>query len=99
MSRYDVLISLGGEAMRASTNSKNMTGRYGPELRDFALFVPTEAGALAAWARRVLVVGLIVLLCFVSVGLIDPRTTAQEVAGHHRWRVAMEPALHLNVPG
>ena len=59
------------------------------------LFVPIAGGALAEQARRgrVLVAGLIVLLCFVSLSFIDPRTIAQEVVGQDRSRIAMEPAL------
>ena len=59
------------------------------------MFVPIAAGTLAARARRgrVLVAGLIILLCFVSLGLIDPRTIAQEVVGQDRWRMAMEATL------
>ena len=59
------------------------------------LFVPIAGGALAERARRgrVPVAGLIVLLCFVSLSFIDPRTVAQEVVGQDRWRMAMEPAL------
>ena len=37
--------------------------------------------------------GFIALLFFVSFGSIDPRTIAQEVVGHDRLRMAMEPAL------
>jgi formylglycine-generating enzyme required for sulfatase activity len=81
--------------MRAPANSKNMIERYGVELRDFALFVPIAAGTLAERARRggVLVAGLIVLLCIVSLGLTDPRTIAQEVVGKDRLRMAMEATL------
>ena len=59
------------------------------------LFVPIAGGALAERARRgrVPVAGLIVLLCFVSLSFIDPRTIAQEVVGQDCWRMAMEPAL------
>jgi formylglycine-generating enzyme required for sulfatase activity len=56
------------------------------------MFVPVAAGTLAERARRgvVLVASLIVLLCFVSLCLIDPRTIAQEVVGQDRWRMAMD---------
>ena len=59
------------------------------------LFVPVAGGALAERARhgRVLVAGLIVLLCFVSLSFIDPRTVAQEVVGQDRWHMAMDSAL------
>ena len=56
------------------------------------LFVPVAGGALAERARhgRVLVAGLIVLLCFVSLSFIDPRTVAQEVVGQDRWHMAID---------
>src|SRR5690242_8819998 len=56
------------------------------------MFVPVAAGTLAERARRgvVLVASLIVLLCFVSLCLIDLRTIAQEVVGQDRWRMAMD---------
>ena len=47
-----------------------------------------EADAALQGAGR----GLIVLLCFVSLG-INLQTIALEVVGQDRWRLAMEPAL------
>jgi len=81
--------------MRTPANSKNMTERYSAALRDFALVVAIAAGTLAerGWRGRVLVAGLIVMLCFVSLGLIDPRTIAQEVVGQDRSRTAMKATL------
>jgi hypothetical protein len=71
--------------MRTPANSKNMTERY-------SVFVPIAAGTLAERARRgTVLVGFVVLLCFVNFGLIDPRTIAQEVVGHDRLRMAMDP--------
>ncbi len=42
---------------------------------------------------RVLVAGLIVLLCLAGLGVIDPEAIAQEVVGQYRWRMAMDPAV------
>jgi len=39
---------------------------------------------------RVLVAGLIVLLCL---GFIDPGAIAQEIVGQYRWRMAMDPTV------
>ena len=75
--------------------SENMAERYRVALSDLALFVPIAGGTLAARARRgrVLVAGLIVLLCLVSLGFIDPGAIAQEVVGQYRWRMAMDPTV------
>jgi hypothetical protein len=42
---------------------------------------------------RVLVAGLIILLCLAGLGFIDPDAIAQEVAGQYRWRVTMDPTV------
>src|ERR1700738_5193981 len=42
---------------------------------------------------RVLVAGLIVLLCLADLGVIDPGAIAQEVVGQYRWRMAMDPTV------
>jgi hypothetical protein len=42
---------------------------------------------------RVLVAGLIVLLCLAGLGFIDPGAIAQEVVGQYRWRMAMDPTV------
>ena len=43
---------------------------------------------------RVLIAGLIVLLCLAALGLIDPGASAQEFGGPHRWRsTAMGPTV------
>jgi formylglycine-generating enzyme required for sulfatase activity len=41
----------------------------------------------------VLVAGLIVLLCLVGLGFIDPGAIAQEFVGQYRWRMAMDPTV------
>jgi formylglycine-generating enzyme required for sulfatase activity len=45
--------------------------------------------AACAWRGRVLVASLIVLLCLVSLGFMDPGFTAQE----DRWRMAMDSSV------
>ena len=45
--------------------------------------------AACAWRGRVLVASLIVLLCLVSLGFMDPGVIAQE----DRWRMAMDPTV------
>jgi formylglycine-generating enzyme required for sulfatase activity len=52
-------------------------------------FISLLGGGSMTAGRR----GFIALLFFVSFGSIDPRTIAQEVVGHDRLRMAMEPAL------
>jgi formylglycine-generating enzyme required for sulfatase activity len=42
---------------------------------------------------RVLVAGLIILLCLAGLGFIDPGAIAQEVVGQYRWRVTMDPTV------
>src|SRR3981081_1383020 len=42
---------------------------------------------------RVLVAGLIVLLCLAGLGFIDPGAIAQQVVGRYRWRMAMDPTV------
>ena len=42
---------------------------------------------------RVLVAGLIVLLCLAGLGFIDPGAIAQDVVGQYRWRMAMNPSV------
>src|SRR5262245_19392908 len=42
---------------------------------------------------RVLVAGLIVLLCRAGLGFIDPGAIAQEVVRQYRWREAMDPTV------
>jgi hypothetical protein len=42
---------------------------------------------------KVLVPGLIVLLCLAGLGVIDPEAIAQEVVGQYRWRMAMDPTV------
>ena len=51
--------------------------------------------ASSAWAGRgrALVAGLIVLLCLVSLGFMDPGAIAQEVVGQYRWRMAMDSTV------
>ena len=53
------------------------------------------AGASLARTRRgrMLAAGLIVLLCLTHLGFIDPAAIAQEIAGQHRWRLAMEATV------
>ena len=40
---------------------------------------------------RVLVAGLMVLLCLMGLGFIGPRAIAQEGVSQYRWRMAMDP--------
>ena len=69
-------------------------------------FITLLGGAAAAWPLsahaqqptermrgRVLVAGLIVLLCLAGLGFIDPGAIAQEVVGQYRWRMAMDPTV------
>jgi hypothetical protein len=66
-------------------------------------FLGAFDGAVVAWPLsahaqqptermrgRVLVAGLIVLLCL---GFIDPGAIAQEIVGQYRWRMAMDPTV------
>ena len=66
-------------------------------------FLGALDGAVVAWPLsahaqqptermrgRVLVAGLIVLLCLMGLGFIDPGAIAQEVVGQYRWRMAMD---------
>ena len=68
-------------------------------------FLGAFDGAVVAWPLsahaqqptermrgRVLVAGLIVLLCL-GMGFIDPGAIAQEVVGQYRWRMAMDPTV------
>ena len=69
-------------------------------------FLGAFDGAVVAWPLwahaqqptermrgRVLVAGLIVLLCLAGLGFIDPGAIAQEVVGQYRWRMAMDPTV------
>ena len=42
---------------------------------------------------RVLVAGLMVLLCLMGLGFIGPRAIAQEGVSQYRWRMAMDPTV------
>jgi formylglycine-generating enzyme required for sulfatase activity len=80
---------------RTPANGENVAERYGVEVRGFAPFIPIAASTLAARVRRgrVLVVGLIVLLCPASLGFMDPGVIVKEVVGQYRWRMAMGPTV------
>jgi formylglycine-generating enzyme required for sulfatase activity len=64
-------------------------------------FVPPLGGAATAWPQqpaeqmrgRLVVMGLIVLLCLAGLGFIDPWAIAQEVVGQYRWQMAMDPTV------
>ena len=61
-----------------------------------ALAWPLAASAQQPTERmrgKVLVAGLIVLLCLAGLGVIDPGAIAQEVVGQYRWRLAMDPTV------
>ncbi len=55
--------------------------------------VPERASLAWTSRGRVLVAGLIVLLCFAGLGFIDPGAIAQEVVEQYRWRMAMDPTV------
>jgi hypothetical protein len=64
-------------------------------------FVPPLGGAATAWPQqpaeqmrgRLVVMGLIVVLCLAGLGFIDPWAIAQEVVGQYRWQMAMDPTV------
>jgi hypothetical protein len=63
---------------------------------DGAVAWPLSAHAKQPTERmrgRVLVAGLIILLCLAGLGFIDPGPVAQEVVGQYRWRVTMDPTV------
>ena len=64
-------------------------------------FVTPHGGAATAWPQqpaeqmrgRLVVMGLIILLCLAGLGFIDPWAIAQEVVGQYRWHMAMDPTV------
>ncbi|HYY38167.1 MAG TPA: SUMF1/EgtB/PvdO family nonheme iron enzyme, partial [Xanthobacteraceae bacterium] len=52
-----------------------------------------RASSARAQRGRMLVTGLIVLLCLAALSSIDPGAIGQEVVGQYRWRVAMDPTV------
>jgi hypothetical protein len=81
--------------MHYEANGENVAERYGVEMRDFALFIPMVAGTLAARERRggKLVAGLMVLVCLVSLGFVDPGAIAREVVGRYLWHMPMDSTV------
>jgi len=55
--------------------------------------VAERASLVRARRGRVVVAGLMVLLCLASLGFIDPGAIAQEVVGQYRWCMAMDPTV------